>query len=190
MYELCSAWAGNNYNIAIAGSGLGELTAENFTVPQGSTIVISTQSDTLIQAVIQNAQAGDFKVTVDEVDIFVAALVAVVSAVTVTGFKLTQEGAIQSLETEVTADTDTGAFDIYLTGENLDDLTVANFAGSGLSNLTYDDENAQLSGRKDAAGETNLVITFDNTTIATIGIVRPSQSGGSPQGGDAPGEGD
>ena len=182
--------AGNNYNIAIAGSGLGELTAENFTVPEGSTLVISSQSDTLIQAVVQNAQAGDFKVTVDDVDIFVAALVAVVSSVSVTGFKLTVEGATQSLETEVTADTDTGAFDIYLTGQNLDDLTVENFSGSGLSNLTYDDENAQISGRKDASGSTSLVITFDNTTIATIGIVRPSQSGGSPQGGDAPGPGD
>ena len=73
--------AGNNYSIAIAGTGLAELTAENFVVPAGSQITLGSQSDTLIQATISNAQPGDFKVVVDEQAIFVAALVAVTPSV-------------------------------------------------------------------------------------------------------------
>ena len=56
--------AGNNYSIAIVGTGLSELTAENFVVPAGSQITLGSQSDTLIQATITNAQPGDFKVVV------------------------------------------------------------------------------------------------------------------------------
>lgn len=50
-------------------------------VPAGSQITLGSQSDTLIQATISNAQPGDFKVVVDEQAIFVAALVAVTPSV-------------------------------------------------------------------------------------------------------------
>jgi hypothetical protein len=49
--------AGSSYSINIIGSGLGELTVANFTLPQGSTLSITSQSDTMIAATISNAQA-------------------------------------------------------------------------------------------------------------------------------------
>ena len=136
--------AGNNYSIAIAGTGLAELTAENFVVPAGSQITLGSQSDTLIQATIANAQPGDFKVVVDEQAIFVAALVAVTPSVTVTGLKLTAEGATQAVSTTIMADNDTGAFEVFLVGTNLDELETSDMSGQNLTSLTYDDENFQV----------------------------------------------
>ena len=170
--------AGNNYSIAIAGSGLAELTAENFVVPSGSSITLGSQSDTLIQATISNAQPGDFKVIVDEQAIFVAALVAVTPSVSITGLKLTAEGATQNLTTTVIADTDTGAFEVFLVGENLDELQASDMSGQNLTSITYDDENFQVSGALSQSGTSHLVITNDGTTIASIAIQRSSSNSG------------
>ena len=170
--------AGNNYSIAIAGSGLAELTAENFVVPSGSSITLGSQSDTLIQATISNAQPGDFKVIVDEQAIFVAALVAVTPSVSITGLKLTAEGATQNLTTTVIADTDTGAFEVFLVGENLDELQASDMSGQNLTSITYDDENFQVSGALSQSGTSRLIITNDGTTIASIAIQRSSSNSG------------
>lgn len=172
--------AGNSYNLSIIGTGLGELTADNFTLPQGSTLNITSQSDTMIAATISNAQAGTFKVTVDEVDIFTATLAVVVPTTSVTGYKLTQNGATQALTTAVNAE-DGGAFTIFLVGQNLGDLSDDNFSGTGLEISEYDNETYCLVGSISAASQTNLIITANNTTIATI-PVRPYTSGGD--GGD------
>ena len=170
--------AGNNYSIAIAGTGLAELTAENFVVPSGSSITLGSQSDTLIQATISNAQPGDFKVIVDEQAIFVAALVAVTPSVSITGLKLTAEGATQNLTTTVIADTDTGAFEVFLVGENLDELQASDMSGQNLTSITYDDENFQVSGALSQSGTSRLIITNDGTTIASIAIQRSSSNSG------------
>ena len=166
--------AGNNYSIAISGSGLAELTAENFVVPAGSQITLSSQSDTLIQATISNAQPGDFKVVVDEQAIFVAALVAVTPSVSITGLKLTAEGATQPVSTTIIADQETGAFEVFLVGQNLDELQASDMSGTHLTSITYDDENAQVSGALSQSGTSHLVITNDGTTIASITILRSS----------------
>ena len=158
--------AGSNYNIQIAGSGLADLTAANFTLPQGSTITISSKSDTLIQAQIQNAQAGTFTITVDDQAVFSATLVAVVPGVQVTGYKLSQNGATQSLSTSVQASQE-GVFTIFLVGQNIDDLTDDSFSGSGLTISSYDGETGELVG----SGAGTLVIQDNNTTIANITIV-------------------
>ena len=170
--------AGNNYSIAIAGTGLADLTAENFVVPNGSQITIGSKSDTLIQATISNAQPGDFKVVVDEQEIFAAALVAVTPSVSITGLKLTAEGATQALTTTIIADEETGAFEVFLVGQNLDELAASDMSGQNLTSITYDDENAQVSGAYSANGTTHLVITNDGTTVASITIQRGSGGDG------------
>ena len=172
--------AGTNYAIQIQGAGLEGLTAENFTLPSGSSIAITSQSNTMIAATLSNAQAGDFKVTVDEIDIFTAALVAVNPAVSVTGYKLTDQGATQQLSVAVNANQETGAFDVVLVGNNIDDLTTADFSGTGLSSLSYAPATGHISGVVDSGSRT-LVIQSDGTTIATLTIVKPSQGG---DGGD------
>ena len=50
--------AGSNYAIQIAGTGLTNLTAADFVLPTGSTLAITSQSNTLIAATISNAQEG------------------------------------------------------------------------------------------------------------------------------------
>ena len=170
--------AGNNYSIAIAGTGLADLTAENFVVPNGSQITLGSQSDTLIQATITNAQPGDFKVVVDEQEIFAAALVAVTPSVSITGLKLTAEGATQAVTTTIIADEETGAFELFLVGQNLDELAASDMSGQNLTSITYDDENAQVSGAYSAIGTTHLVITNDDTTVASITIQRGSGGDG------------
>lgn len=158
--------AGSNYNIQIAGSGLGELTTANFTLPQGSSISITSQSDTLIQATISNAQAGTLAITIEGETVFSATLVAVVPGVQVTGYKLAQNGATQSLSTSVQASQE-GVFTIFLVGQNIDDLTDDSFSGSGLEISSYDGETGELVG----SGAGTLVIQDNNTTIANITIV-------------------
>ena len=167
--------AGSSYSINIIGSGLGELTAANFTLPQGSTLSITSQSDTMIAATISNAQAGAFKVTVDEVDIFTATLVAVTPSTSVTGYKLTESGATQSLSTSVQAE-DGGAFSIYLVGTGLDDLTDDNFSGNNIDISEYDAETHNLVGTLNGSSSSSLIITASSTTIGTITIV-PYSSG-------------
>lgn len=171
--------AGNSYNISILGSGLSGLTAANFIVPNGSSVAITSQSDTMIAATISNAQAGAFKVTVDEVDIFTATLVAVQPDVSVTGYKLTQNGATQNTNVSVQAD-DGGAFAIFLVGQNISQLTDDNFGGSNLEISSYDSETGELVGSLTGSSSTNLVITSSATTIATIPIVPYDDNNGHP----------
>ena len=147
-------------------------------VPAGSQITLGSQSDTLIQATISNAQPGDFKVVVDEQEIFAAALVAVTPSVSITGIKLTAEGATQPVSTTIIADQETGAFEVFLVGQNLDELQASDMSGQYLSSITYDDEHAQVSGALTQNGTTHLVITNDGTTVASISIQRGSGGNG------------
>ena len=171
--------AGNNYNIAIQGSGLADLTTANFQLPAGSTLAINSQSDTLIQATISNAQSGDFKVKdADDNIIFSAALVAVQQTVTVTGYKLDPDGATQPMSQAVEANPDNGAFDAYLQGNDVDELVIGDFTGTGITNLTWDAENAQLSGR--CTGSSGSVrIAYNNTTIGTLNVTKTTGGGSS-----------
>ena len=97
--------------------------------------------------------------------IFAAALVAVTPTVSVTGYKLTSEGATQNLSTAVQAGQD-GNFSLILVGTNVDELSSNSFSGNGLSNLSYNAATATLTGH----GAGLLVITADSTTIANITI--------------------
>lgn len=173
--------AGSNYNVTISGTGLDNMTENEFELPAGSSININSQSATLINATINNAQAGDFKVkNPDGEYIFTSALVAVVPGISVTGYKLTAGGATQSLATAVNANADTGAFSIILVGNDVDDLATANFSGTGLSSLSYDAATATLTGVVDS-GTRSLVIRDNETTIANISIIKPTNGG---SGGD------
>ena len=168
--------AGSDYNVQIAGAGLGDLTAENFVLPQGTTMTITSQSATLINATIGNAQAGDFKVIVNDEEIFSAALVAVTPGVSVTGWKLGANGATQSIATSVDADVDTGGFGIFLVGTDIDELSTSDFSGQGISGISYTPATGELEGIVDA-GTRTLVIQSEGTTIATLTIIKASAGG-------------
>lgn len=161
--------AGSNYNISVAGTGLDNLTAADFTLPAGSLLTITSQSATLIAAVISNTQAGDFKISYAGNDIFVAGLVAVTPTVSVTGWKATQQGATQALTTAVTANPTTKVFEVYLVGNNTDDLTTASFSGTGLSEVAYTPASGLLHGKVTNVS-TSVVITANSTTIATLNV--------------------
>lgn len=159
---------GSNYNIAISGYGLAELTAANFVLPAGSSIAITSQSDTMIAATLSSAHAGDFKVkNADNEVIFAAGLVVVAPTVSVTGYKLTQQGATQSLSTAVQVSQVGDQISIYLVGQELDDLTTANFVGTSVGSLNYTPATGQLTGNLNASSG-SIRITNDDTTIATI----------------------
>ena len=149
------------------------MVAANFTLPAGTTLSIVSQSDTLIQAQLSNAQAGAFTITVDDAVVFNATLVAVVPGTTITGYKLSENGATQSLSTAVQASQE-GVFTIYLVGQNIDDLTDDSFSGAGIEISSYDGETGELVG----SGAGTLVITDNNTTIANITIMAYSAQGG------------
>ncbi len=169
--------AGSNYTIRIEGTGLNGLEASEIQLPAGSTVSFSSHSDTLIVGTISNAQAGDLKIVDDGVQIFSAALVAVQPGVTVTGWKASSAGATQSLNTSVSADTETGAFSAILVGNDVDDLVTADFNGStGITGLAYDAATATLTGT--AAQTGTVTIRHDNTTIGTLRISKPSAGGG------------
>lgn len=159
---------GSNYNIAISGYGLAELTAANFVLPAGSSLNITSQSDTMIAATLSSAHAGDFKVkNADNEVIFAAGLVVVAPTVSVTGYKLTQQGATQSLSTAVQVSQVGDQISIYLVGQELDDLTTANFVGTSVGSLNYTPATGQLTGNLNASSG-SIRITNDDTTIATI----------------------
>ncbi len=170
---------GSNYSIQIAGNGLLNLSAANFNLPAGMTLNITSQSNTMIAATINNAQEGDFKISWGGSDIFSAALVAVQAGVTVTGYKLgSASAATQNLSTTASQSSST-TFNIYLVGDNLDDLTTADFANSsaGITGLTYDAANAHVQFTCSTTGQ-NLVIQSNGTTIATITVSKTSEGGG------------
>ena len=170
--------AGSNYTIRIEGTGLNGLEASEIQVPAGSSVAFTTKSDTLIVGTISNAQAGDLKIVDDGVQIFSAALVAVQPGVTVTGWKASEGGATQSLNTSVTANTDSGAFSAILVGNDVDDLVVGDFTGStGITGLAFDAATATLTGT--AAQTGTVTIRHENTTIGTLRISKPSAGGGS-----------
>ena len=160
--------AGSNYSVQIAGTGLVNLTVADFTLPAGSTIAITSQSNTLIAATISNAQEGDFKIAWGGSDIFTASLVVVAPVVTVTGYSYSENGNTISLETTHTSYM--SAVAIYLVGENLDELTNSDFANSsaGVSNLQYTPATGKLECTLTSHDPQSIVIQNDGTTIATI----------------------
>ena len=173
--------AGSNYNIQIAGTGLTNLSAADFTLPAGSTINITSQSNTMIAATISNAQEGDFKIAWGGEFIFTASLVTVVPSVTLTGYKKdSATAATQSLETVVTQSS--SSYTLYLVGENLDELTSADFVDSNgadsanaINSINYDPESAQLTFVCSATNH-QLVVSNNGTTIGTI-LVSTTQTG-------------
>ncbi len=161
---------GSNYLIAIAGQGLDALTAANFELPAGSSISFTSQSATQINASLQSAHAGDFKIKVDGVQIFAAVLVVVQPTVSVTGYKLTENGATQPTNVSIQVSEVGDTFTVWLVGQELDDLTVSNFTGSNVADLSYAPETGMLSGKVTTASG-SIRIADDDTTIATLHVV-------------------
>ena len=116
--------------------------------------------------------------TVDGVDIFVAHLIVVNPTVSVTGYKLTQAGATQALSVAISVNAAGDTFNAYLVGNELDDLALANFQGTNVSNLAWDAESAHLSGNL-TSPPGSVRIVADGTTIGTLSIVVPN--GGNDQ---------
>lgn len=171
--------AGSNYSVQIAGTGLVNLTVADFTLPAGSTIAITSQSNTLIAATISNAQEGDFKIAWGGSDIFTASLVVVAPVVTVTGYKVMADGAVQSLSTANSSYV--ANMQLWLVGENLDELSASDFANSsaGITNLSYDPTAGKVQFTLSAHGPQSLVIQNDETTIATLSVEWLVQQEGS-----------
>ena len=161
---------GSNYLIAIVGQGLDTLTADNFELPAGSSISITNQSATQINASLQSAHAGDFKIKVDGVQIFAAVLVVVQPTVSVTGYKLTENGATQQTSVSIQVGEVGDTFTVWLVGNELDDLTVDNFTGTDVADIAYNPATAVLSGKVMTASG-SIRIADDDTTIATLHVV-------------------
>lgn len=174
--------AGSTYTIVILGSGLDQLTAEDFALPAGTTLSIGSQSASLINATLANAQSGNITITHDDLQLFNGALVAVTPTCAVTGYKTSASGATNALNVTVNANQDTGAFDIYLVGTELDELAQNEFSGTGITISSWDAESGHLTGVVDA-GTRTLIISNEGTTIANISINKPSS------GGDGEGDG-
>lgn len=171
---------GSNYTIRIEGTGLNGLEVSEIQVPDGTVVAFSSKSDTLIVAMLSNAQAGDLKIVDDGVQIFSAAMVAVQPGVTVTGWKASESGATQSLNTAVVADADSGVFEAILVGNDVDELTKDSFTGStGISILSYTESTGVLMG--EAAQTGTVTIRHEDTTIATLKITK-GQDTDSPTG--------
>jgi nucleoid DNA-binding protein len=167
---------GSNYLIAIAGQGLDTLTADNFELPAGSSISITSQSATQINASLQSAHAGDFKIKVDDVQIFAAVLVVVQPTVSVTGYKLTENGATQQLSVALQVDEIGSTFSVYLVGQELDDLTTDNFTGTNIADISYNPATGALSGKAMTASG-SVRIAVDDTTIGTLNVVVDDNNG-------------
>ena len=135
----------------------------------------------MIAATINNAQEGDFKIAWGGEFIFTASLVTVVPTVTLTGYKKdSATAATQSLETVVTQSS--SSYTLYLVGENLDELTSADFVDSNgadsanaINSINYDPESAQLTFVCSATNH-QLVVSNNGTTIGTI-LVSTTQTG-------------
>ena len=177
---VTSITAGNSYPLQVTGTGLDVLEAEDFVVPEGSQLTIVSQSATMIQATMTNAQAGTFKIQYHDADIFTASLVAVTADITVTGYKLSAEGATQALATAIASDQNSGSFSAILVGENLDDLTTASFSivDGSFSGLAYNPATATIAGTCISSG--HLRIADNSTTIATLSVARESSGGDAP----------
>ncbi len=161
---------GSNYLIAIVGQGLDTLTADNFELPAGSSISITNQSATQINASLQSAHAGDFKIKVDGVQIFAAVLVVVQPTVSVTGYKLTENGATQQTSVSIQVGEVGDTFTVWLVGNELDDLTVDNFTGTDVADIAYNPATGVLSGKVMTASG-SIRIADNDTTIATLHVV-------------------
>ncbi len=160
---------GSNYLIAIAGQGLDALTAANFELPAGSSISFTSQSATQINASLQNAHAGDFKIKVDGVQIFAAVLVVVQPTVSVTGYKLTESGATQPMSVAVQVSEVGATFTVWLVGQELDDLTTENFTGTNVADISYVPATGVLSGKAMTVSG-SVRIAVEGTTIASLSV--------------------
>ena len=137
-----------------------------------SSISITSQSSTQINASLQSAHAGDFKIKVDGVQIFAAVLVVVQPTVSVTGYKLTENGATQQLSVAIEVSEVGDTFSVWLVGEEIDDLTVDNFTGTNVADISYTPASGVLSGKIMTASG-SIRIADEDTTIATLHVVIP-----------------
>ena len=157
---------GNNYQIAIAGSGLADLTADNFLLPAGSSINITSQGDTMIQATLQSAHAGDFKVMDGDRVIFAAALVVAAPSVTLSGYSETENGQAIGFGTALVV-VSGQAKDVYIKGNEVDELTQADFVGKNVTVNSWNAGTGLLNVTLNASSG-QVYIKNDGTTIATL----------------------
>ena len=166
---------GSNYQIAIAGTGLDNLTADNFVVPENSVLTITSKSDTLILATLSAAHAGDFKVVVEGAAIFAAALVVVTPALDIDGYSETAEGNAISFATALTVTTGE-AKDVYIKGDDVDELTQADFVGNNVTVNNYTPATGLLNVTL-TTSPGQVFIKQDGTTIATLTLQTMNSSG-------------
>ena len=166
---------GSNYQIAIAGTGLDNLTADNFVVPENSVLTITSKSDTLILATMSAAHAGDFKVVVEGAAIFAAALVVVTPAFDIDGYSETAEGNAVSFATALTVTTGE-AKDVYIKGDDVDELTQADFVGNNVTVNSYTPATGLLNVTL-TTSPGQVFIKQDGTTIATLTLQTMGSTG-------------
>ena len=170
--------AGSNYTLAITGQNLDLLTINSFSKPNGTTLVITSQSATQISMTLSNAQAGVLSCSYNGSTIFSGTLaVAQTGNVTVTGYKETANGSTYGLN--IANEVESGVTNnVYFVGNDLDTLTIDNFqaSGNGITISAYDAENAKLTYSATSSG--SIYIRVDNATIATYQIQVQSDNGG------------
>lgn len=170
---------GTNYTLAISGTNLNLLAIGDFSAPQGSTLTITSQSDTQISMQLNNAQAGTLSCSYGGNTLFSGTLTqAQTSGVTVTGWKDSPTGSTYSLNTSYELDEAGGQGSIYLVGANLDTLTTDNFVFTGGMTIEeYDPSDGNLFFNGSNSGGT-IMVKVNNATIATITVTVPDEGGG------------
>lgn len=169
---------GSNYQINITGNGLADLTAANFVLPAGSSINITSQSATLIQATLNSAHAGDFKVVKDNQILFAAALVVVQTTFDLDGYALTSGGSATPFSQAVIVELNTPTT-VYLKGDDVDELAQADFETSGVTLNSWDAATGAANLTLTSAGLTGyLYIKQNGTTIATLTLQAQGGDGG------------
>ena len=178
--------AGASYNLTIAGANLDLLSVSDFHLPGGTSIVFTSQSATMIAATITNTQAGTLAVISDGTTLFSGTLTAVTSSISVTGYKETVNGTTHALNIQNEFAT-AGSHDLWLVGQNIDQLTLASFSSSNSSHMTvtaYDAATGKVTVNILSAigsNAVNLIVTANATTIATLSLSLASGGGGIDQ---------
>ena len=123
---------GTNYALTLSGRNLNLLAIGNFSVPQGSTLTITSQAATQIAMQLNNAQLGVLSCSYEGTTLFSGTLTqAETLDVTVTGWKDRASGTVFSLDTAYELDEAGGPGAIYLVGTNLNVLSEENFVFTG-----------------------------------------------------------
>jgi nucleoid DNA-binding protein len=170
--------AGASYQLAVAGQNLNLLTANSFSVPQGTTLTITSQSASQLLMTIANTQAGTLACSYNGATLFSGTLVAAeTGGVALTGWKERADGSTYGMS--ITNEVGEGINEVYLAGTGLDTLTAANFVSSSDANTVtaYDPATACLTYQVQAAG--SIYVRVDGATVATylFQVVQSSEGG-------------